>query len=62
MSEMLVKALRDSFGVELESTDEVTFKHNYCEYTVVDVVITDTKTGEIFVGVAFDTKLGIFPY
>ena len=62
MSEMLAKALKETFDLELDPTDVVTFEHNYCEYTIVDVVITDTKTGERFVGFNFDTKLGIFPY
>lgn len=62
MSKRLAEALRESFGVELESTDVVTFNHNYCENTVVDVVITDTKTGEEFTCEMFDTTNGIFPY
>ena len=62
MSRELATALRETFGIELEPTDAVTFEHNYCEYTMVDVIITDTKTGEEFTCELFDTTNGIFPY
>lgn len=62
MSRRLATALRETFGIELLPTDVITFEHNYCEYTMVDVIITDTKTGEEFICELFDTTNGIFPY
>ena len=42
--------------------DRVEFEHNYCEYTLVDVVVTDFYTRKQYVFECFDTRLGIFPY
>jgi hypothetical protein len=61
MGEALKKALFESFGVELESSDKVTLEHNYCEPTIVDVVVTDSN-GKRYSFDCFNTTLGIFPY
>lgn len=58
----LATALFETHGITLESTDVVTFNHNYCENSIVDVVITDTNTGETVTCECFDTVKGIFPY
>lgn len=59
---MLEKALKDTHNVELDSTDCVTFEHNYCENTMVDVVVIDTITGYKCVFELFDTTKGCFLY
>ena len=58
----LEKALKNTHNVELDPTDRVTFEHNYCENTMVDVVVTDTLTGYKCVFELFDTTTGCFPY
>ena len=58
----LAKALWDTFQVELDPTDVVSFEHNYCEPTIVDVVVTDAYTGKVFTFECFDTRTGEFPY
>lgn len=58
----LAKALMKTHGVELEPTDAVSFEHNYCEPTIVDVVVTDAYTGKVFTFECFDTRRGKFPY
>lgn len=55
-------ALLETFGVELESTDLITFEHNYCGDNIVDVIVTDTKSGTRHEFPMFDTHYGIFPY
>lgn len=58
----LAEALMKTFQVELEPTDAVSFEHNYCESTIVDVVVKDAFTGEVFTFECFDTRKGVFPY
>jgi hypothetical protein len=58
----LEKALKSTHNVELDPTDCVTFEHNYCENTMVDVVVTDTLTGCKCVFELFDTTTGCFLY
>ena len=58
----LKQALFETFGVELEATDRVELQQNYCEPSVVDVVVTDTVKGEVFAFWCFDTIRGVFPY
>ena len=58
----LAKALLETYKVELESTDIVHFEQNYCEPTIVDVVVEDTITGETLTFECFDTRRGVFPY
>ena len=58
----LAKALWDTHQVELDPTDVVSFEHNYCEPTIVDVVVKDTYTGKMFTFECFDTRKGVFPY
>ena len=58
----LRKALMETHNVELEPTDIVEFQHNYCGHNIVDVVVTDTKTGKVHIFEMFDTRLGVFPY
>lgn len=62
MMNRLSDALYDSFRVTLDSTDKVEFLHNYEEDTIVDVVVTDTRTNETIKFEMFDTTLGIFIY
>ena len=58
----LAKALWETHKVELEPTDVVHFEQNYCEPTIVDVVVEDTITGEALTFECFDTRRGVFPY
>lgn len=58
----LSKALKETFGVELEDCDKVELEHNYCNYMIVDVIVTDGNTGKKNNFLAYNTKLGIFPY
>ena len=58
----LAKALWETHKVKLEPTDVVHFEQNYCESTIVDVVIEDTITGETLTFECFDTRRGVFPY
>jgi hypothetical protein len=58
----LAKALWETHKVELEPTDVVRFEQNYCEPTIVDVVVEDTIAGEKYTFPCFDTSKGIFPY
>jgi hypothetical protein len=58
----LAKALWETHQVELESTDRVVLEQNYCDPTIVDVVVTDTITGYRMVFECFDTSKGCFPY
>lgn len=55
------KALKETHGVELEPTDKVTFKHNYCSHNIVDVVVTDICGNTLFFE-AYDCAAGCFPY
>jgi hypothetical protein len=55
------KALKETHGVELEPTDKVTFKHNYCSHNIVDVIVTDI-CGKDFFFEAYDCAAGCFPY
>jgi hypothetical protein len=58
----LKRALLETHQVELDPTDVVRLEQNYCEPTIVDVVVEDTITGEMVVFECFDTHKGIFPY
>ena len=58
----LRNALLETFGVELEPTDLITFEHNYCGDHIVDVIVTDTKSGTRHKFPMFDTRYGIFPH
>ena len=58
----LAKALFETHGVELDPTDVVRLEQNYCEPTIVDVVVKDTVTGESFRFECYDTRRGCFPY
>ena len=58
----LAKALWETHKVELESTDVVRLEQNYCEPSIVDVVIVDTITGYKIAFECFDTSKGLFPY
>ena len=58
----LERALWASHKVELDPTDVVVLEQNYCEPTIVDVVVTDTITGYRMVFECFDTAKGCFPY
>ena len=58
----LAEALMKTHQVELDPTDVVSFEHNYCEPTIVDVVVKDTYTGKVFTFECFDTHKGVFPY
>ena len=62
LNNSLRNALLKDFGVELEPTDLVTFEHNYCGDHIVDVIVTDTKSGTRHEFPMFDTRYGIFPY
>ena len=55
-------ALLETHQVELDSTDVVRLEQNYCEPTIVDVVVEDTITGKVVTFECFDTQKGIFPY
>ena len=55
------KALKETHGVELEATDKITFKHNYCSHNIVDVIVTDIR-GRDFFFEAYDCAAGCFPY
>lgn len=57
----LTKALKETHGVELEPTDKITFKHNYCSRNIVDVIVTDV-CGHSFQFEAYDCAAGCFPY
>jgi hypothetical protein len=57
----LAQALLESFGVELEPTDVVLIEQNYCEPTIVDVVIIDGNTKEKTTFGCFDISKGVFP-
>lgn len=61
MGKALKLALFETFGVELESSDKVTLEQNYCESTIVDVVVTDVNN-KCYTFNCFDTTLGVFPY
>jgi hypothetical protein len=58
----LERALWETHGVELDPTDVVRLEQNYCEPTIVDVVVVDTITGYKVVFEWFDTRTGVFPY
>lgn len=58
----LAKALLETHGVELDSTDVVRLEQNYCEPTIVDVVVEDTRIGKSFRFECYDTRRGCFPY
>ena len=58
----LAKALWETHGVELEPTDVVRLRQNYCEPSIVDVEVEDTITGYRMVFECFDTAKGCFPY
>ena len=58
----LAKALWETHGVELESTDVVRLRQNYCEPSIVDVEVEDTITGEVVTFECFDAHTGTFPY
>ena len=58
----LAKALWETHKVELEATDVVRLEQNYCEPTIVDVVVEDAITGFKMVFECFDTRTGVFPY
>ena len=58
----LAKALLETHGVELDSTDVVRLEQNYCEPTIVDVVVEDTRIGKSFRFECYDTRNGCFPY
>lgn len=58
----LETALFETFQAKLDSTDIILLEHNYCELTIVDVIVIDTITGCRFVFEKFDTSKGIFPY
>lgn len=58
----LQRALWDTHKVELEPTDVVRLEQNYCEPTIVDVVVEDTISGKVVTFECFDTRAGIFPY
>ena len=58
----LKKALKRTYDVLLDDGDEIELEHNYCEHTIVDVLITDVNTGEKHTFFAYDTVLGVFPY
>ena len=57
----LKKALLETHGVELDPTDVVRLEQNYCEPTIVDVIVTEESGKRWFFG-GFDTTRGIFPY
>ena len=61
MSELAV-ALWETHKVELEPTDVVLLRQNYCEPSIVDVEVEDTITGEVVTFECFDTRNGVFPY
>lgn len=58
----LAKALFETHGVELEPTDVVRLEQNYCEPTIVDVVVEDTRVGKSFRFECYDISRGCFPY
>ena len=58
----LAKALWETHKVELEPTDIVRLEKNYCETSIVDVVVIDTITDYKMVFECFDISKGIFPY
>jgi hypothetical protein len=62
MDDKLKLALLETHQVELDPEDKVEFEHNYCEDTLVDVVVTDCYTGKQFTFEWFDTAKGIFLY
>ena len=57
----LREALLETHKVELDISDKVEFQHNYCEPTIVDVVVTDGYTGKQATFHCFDTFGGTFP-
>lgn len=57
----LAKALFETHGVELDPTDVVRLEQNYCEPTIVDVVVIEASGQRWFFG-GFDTTRGCFPY
>lgn len=58
----LAKALLETHGVELDPTDVVRLEQNYCEPTIVDVVVKDAYTGKSFRFECYDISRGCFPY
>lgn len=58
----LEKALWETHQVELDPTDRVVLEQNYCDPTIVDVVVEDTITGGVVTFECFDTRTGTFPY
>ena len=62
MMSQLAKALWETHKVELEPTDVVRLEQNYCDPSIVDVVVVDTITGYKMVFECFDTSKGVFPY
>ena len=58
----IIKNLQDRFGLEVEGGDEIEFKSPYADSNIVDVIITDGRTGEKFVYEAYDLKRHCFPY
>ena len=57
----LAKALKETWGVELEPTDEVRFEQNYSACYIADVFVKD-KNGEEYLFDAYDASRGCFPY
>ena len=57
----LKKALKESFDVELENNDKVTIEHNYCESSIVDIIIVDCNTKEKHIFYAYDMERHSFP-
>lgn len=62
IDQKLKKALFKTHGIELESGDTVDFQHNYADYAIVDVIVTDFYTGQQFTLYTYDSRKGIFPY
>ena len=58
----LKKALFDTFGVELEGYEKITFNHCYCGSHVADVIIEDIRVNKTFTFPAYDMEKGCFPY
>ena len=55
-------ALKETFGIEIEKHDKITLEHNYCNYSIVDVIVIDEQAKTKTVFHAYDTKRCVFPY
>ena len=56
------EALKKTFDIELEENDKIFVEHNYCEHTIVDIIVEDYNTKEKHTFYAYNMETGSFPY